>query len=182
MQNISTWTLESIRSESSDFSWMEEYRFDWIPLVSSAISNILNGQTVLILTDEPNRWFGHYVQHKINDVSKNRPLLPFYQLTRLIQNIQSFNASSDLALIEDMLDISFPNGYMVWYIGKIEDACVKLQSKKDNSFLWIMDEAIENSFHLRSNDKDLDIKLLQLFGLFDSTLSAALFGEIEIPQ
>lgn len=182
MQKFSTWTLEAIRSESSDFSWMEEYRFDWIPLVHSVVSDIINGQTVLIVTDESSRWFGHYIQHKINDISKNRPLLPFYQLSRLLQNLNGVSSTQDLQLVEDMLDISFPNGYAVWYIGKSEDACTKLPFKKENSFMWIMDEPIERSFPLRSSDPQLDIKLLQLFKLFDATLSAVLFGEIELDQ
>jgi hypothetical protein len=43
-----------------------------------------------------------------------------------------------------------------------------------------MDEEVENSFSLRSGDEMLDIKLLQLYKLFDLTLSQALFGELDL--
>ncbi|RUM68372.1 MAG: hypothetical protein DSZ08_08295, partial [Sulfurovum sp.] len=52
--------------------------------------------------------------------------------------------------------------------------------RQDNSFLWILDEEVQDSFSLRSSDALLDIKLLQLYKLFDQTLSAALFGELEL--
>jgi hypothetical protein len=43
----------------------------------------------------------------------------------------------------------------------------------------MMEEEMTNSFTQRSRDEMLDIKLLQLFKLFDKTLSAALFAEVE---
>ena len=43
-----------------------------------------------------------------------------------------------------------------------------------------MDEEVQNSFALRTSDPLLDIKLLQLYKLYDNTLSAALFGELEL--
>jgi len=43
-----------------------------------------------------------------------------------------------------------------------------------------MDEEMTNSFTLRSYDELIDIKLLQLFRLFDKTISAALFAEIDL--
>ncbi len=180
MQQLLAWTLQAIREENSDFSWMEEYRFEWTPLVNDAISRIISGQSVLILTDAPRRWFGHYIQHKINDMQKNRPFLPFYLLTKLFVSLEEMHSVQELQLVEDMLDISYPNGYIIWYIGKGDCSYTKLAFKKDDSFLWIMDDQVQNSFPLRSSDVQLDIKLLQLFKLFDNTLSAALFGNLEI--
>jgi hypothetical protein len=43
-----------------------------------------------------------------------------------------------------------------------------------------MDEEVQNSFALRTSDPLLDIKLLQLYKLFDNTLSAALFGDLDL--
>jgi len=37
-----------------------------------------------------------------------------------------------------------------------------------------------NSFTLKSYDEMIDIKLLQLFRLFDKTLGAALFAEVDV--
>ena len=51
--------------------------------------------------------------------------------------------------------------------------------RSDENFLWIMDEEVQNSFKLRSSDVLLDIKLLQLFKLFNKTIDVGLFGEID---
>ena len=79
-----------------------------------------------------------------------------------------------------MLDISYPNGYYIWYIGKGDHPYTKLAFREEENFLWILDEEVQNSFALRSTDTLLDIKLLQLFKLFDHTLSAVLFGDLDL--
>ena len=79
-----------------------------------------------------------------------------------------------------MLEISYPNGYYIWYIGKGDHPFTKIAYRNDDNFLWLMDEEAQNSFHLRGADPILDIKLLQLYKLFDETLSAVLFGELEL--
>lgn len=180
MQQLLGWTLDTIREEESCFSWMEEYRYEWAPLVKGAVSQSINGKTVLVVTDESRKWFGKYVLNKINDLENQRPLLPFYQLTECFPNLQDIHSTQDMELLEDMLDISYPNGYYIWYIGRGDHPYTKLAYRNDDSFLWVMDEEVQNSFALRSSDKLLDIKLLQLFKLFDSTLSAALFGDLDL--
>ena len=180
MQELLKWTLETIREEDSSFSWMEEYRYEWAPLVKSSVSQVLEGKTVLIVTDEPRKWFSQYILNTINDLRKNRPLLPFYQLSACFPNLQSINTTQEIQLLEDMLDISYPNGYYIWYIGKGDHPYTKLACRNDDSFLWLMDEEVQNSFALRTSDPQLDIKLLQLYKLFDNTLSAALFGDLDL--
>jgi len=180
MQQLLKWTLETIREEESCFSWMEEHRYEWAPLVKSAVSQSIEGKTVLVVTDESRKWFGKYILHSINDLQKNRPLLPFYQLSECFPNLQNIHSTQDLQLLEDMLEISYPNGYYIWYIGKGDHPYTKLAFRCEDSFLWIMDEEVQNSFSLRSSDILLDIKLLQLFKLFDKTLSAVLFGELDL--
>jgi len=180
MQKLLKWTLDTIREEESSFSWMEEYRYEWAPLVKSAVSQSIEGKTVLILTDDSHKWFGKYILNSVNDLKKHRPLLPFYRLVDIFPNFQGLSSTEDLQLLEDMLEISYPNGYYVWYIGKGNHPYTKLAYRADNSFLWILDEEVQNSFALRSSDPLLDIKLLQLYKLFDNTLSAALFGELEL--
>jgi len=180
MQQLLKWTLETIREEESCFSWMEEHRYEWAPLVKSAVSQSIEGKTVLVVTDESRRWFGKYILHSINDLQKNRPLLPFYQLSECFPNLQNIHSTQDLQLLEDMLEISYPNGYYIWYIGKGDHPYTKLAFRCDDSFLWIMDEEVQNSFALRSSDILLDIKLLQLFKLFDKTLSSVLFGDLDL--
>ncbi len=180
MQQLLKWTLDTIREEDSCFSWMEEHRYEWAPLVKSAVAQSVEGKTVLIVTDESRKWFGKYILNSVNDLRKNRPLLPFYQLSDCFPNLSGLNSSDELQLLEDMLEISYPNGYYIWYIGKSDHPYTKLAYRSDDSFLWVMDEEIPNAFALRSSDTLLDIKLLQLYKLFDNTLSATLFGELDL--
>jgi len=178
MQQLLKWTLETIREEDC-FSWMEEYRYEWAPLVKSAVGQLVEGKSVLILTDVPRKWFGKYILESINAPHKNRPLLPVFPLVELFPNIRALSSTQDLQLLEDMLDIAYPNGYFIWYIGKGDHPFTKFAYQCDDSFLWIMDEEVENSFALRSSDEMLDIKLLQLYKLFDKTLSQVLFGDLD---
>jgi len=180
MQQLLKWTLDTIREEESCFSWMEEYRYEWAPLVKSAVAQSIEGKTVLVVTDESRKWFGKYILNNINDLKKNRPLLPFCQLVDIFPNLQGLSSTEDLQLLEDMLEISYPNGYYIWYIGKGNHPYTKLAYRCDNSFSWVLDEEVQNSFSLRSSDSLVDIKLLQLYKLFDSTLSATLFGELDL--
>jgi hypothetical protein len=179
MQQLLKWTLDTIREEESCFSWMEEYRYEWAPLVKSAASQVVEGKTVLIVTDESHKWFAKYILNAINDLGKQRPFLPFYQLAENFPNLQNIHTTQDIELLEDMLDISYPNGYYIWYIGRGDHSYTKLAYRNHDNFLWVLDEEVQNSFLLRSSDPLLDIKLLQLYKLFDSTLTAVLFGDLD---
>lgn len=180
MQKLLDWTLETIRKEESDFSWMEEYRYEWVPLVESAVSRIIEGQSVLLVTDEKHQWFADYAATRINLLENNRPLLPFYRLEALFPNLPSVVSIQEIDLLEDMLDISYPGGYFIWYIGSGGHPYTKLAYRSDDNFLWIMDEEVQNSFSLYGSGELRDIKLLQLFRLFSQTIDAALFGELEL--
>lgn len=180
MQKLLKWTLETIREEESCFSWMEEYRYEWAPLVKSIVSQVVEGKTVLIVTDQPRKWFSTYVSSNINDMRKNRPFLPFYRLSECFPALQDIQTTQEIQLFEDMLDISYPNGYCIWYIGRGDHPYTKIAYRNDDSFLWILDEEVQNSFALRSSDPLVDIKFLQLFKLFDATLSAVLFSDLDL--
>ena len=179
MQQLLKWTLETIREEDC-FSWMEEHRYEWAPLVKSAVDQILAGKTILLLTDIPRKWFGNYILENVNDLQKNRPLLPVFPLAKMFPSLETLSSTQEMQLFEDMLELAYPNGYFIWYIGKGNYPFTKLAYRCEDSFLWIMDEEVENSFSLRSSDELLDIKLLQLYKLFDQTLSQALFGELDL--
>jgi hypothetical protein len=179
MQQLLKWTLEAIREEDC-FSWMEERRDDWVPLVRNAVAQLAEGKTMLVATDEPRAWFGRYIVDHINLPEKNRPFFPVFPFERIFPHISRLTHTQDIELAEDMLDIAFPSGYFIWYIGKSEHALMKPAHRKDGSFLWILDEVIGDSFYLRESDPLLDIKLLQLFKLFDKTLNEALFGELDL--
>jgi len=180
MQKLLQWTLETIREEESCFSWMEEYRYEWSPLVKSAVAQVVEGKTVLIVTDESQDWFGRYIVNRINDLSNHRPFLPFYLFSENFPQLKTIQSTEEIQLLEDMLDISYPNGYYIWYIGRGDHPLTKLAYRNQDNYLWVLDEEVQNSFALRSSDLLLDIKLLQLYKLYDATLSAVLFGDLEI--
>lgn len=180
MQKLLQWTLETIREEESCFSWMEEYRYEWSPLVKSAVRQVIEGKSVLIVTDESRDWFGRYIVDRINALSNHRPLLPFYRFSETFPQLKNIQSTEDIHLLEDMLDISYPNGYYIWYIGRGDHPLMKLAYRNQENYLWVLDEEVQNSFALRSSDPLLDIKLLQLYKLYDATLSAVLFGDLEI--
>jgi hypothetical protein len=179
LKDLLTWTLEAIRSDDTMMSWLEERRYEWAPIVGSAIAKILEGQTVIVMTDERNRWFEEYVVRKINRAGTSRPLLPFFSFDALFPNADTIKSDQDIALLFDMLSLSHPQGAFFWYIGKADHPRARIALRNDESLLWVMDEEMTNSFTLRSYDELIDIKLLQLFRLFDRTLSAALFAEVD---
>ncbi len=162
---------------------MEERKFDWIPLISKSITNIIdNSQSVLIITDNEYEWFAKYILTNINKKSLKRPMLPFYLFDSFNANIENIKSEIDIELLHDMLSISFPNGYFFWYIGKSQSKRSRLAKMSKQPLLWVMDEELPNSFYLNSGDEALDIRLLNMYRLFDQTLTAVLFAEIDVEK
>ena len=159
-------------------SWMEEKRFEWVPLCASMLKNLLDGHTFIVVTDDDRAWFCHYLLRAVNNRQKNRPLLPFIALQTLYPNLYQVKNNEDIELLEDMLSQAFPGGYTFFYVGKNSDIKMQIAKRKDDSFMWIMDEHIQNSFYLLSHDDSLDIKLIQLFRLLDKSIDAVLFAEV----
>ena len=183
MQEFLNWTIDTIREDKLIGSWLEERKYDWTPLVSKSVTNILDkGQTVLIITDDERVWFAKYILSNINSQKNQRPLLPFYNFKAITSQLNNIKTENDIELIKDMLNISFPNGYTFWYIGRSQSNNANIAKISKNSFLWIFDEDISNSFTLKSCDEALDMKLLQMFRLYNKTLSAALFAEIDVEK
>jgi hypothetical protein len=182
MQRLLEWTLEAIRAESSDFSWMEEYRYDWTPLIRNVVSRLMEGQSILLLTDSRRKWYSQYILSHINDPANERPFLPIYNLDTLFPHLERFERNQDIDLLEDMLSISYPQGYFIWYIGEGNYPYAKFAFRDDGNFLWLVDEHLPGSFYLSGSDSLLDIKLLQLYKLFNKTIEATLFGEIDIEE
>ncbi len=180
MRTLLDWTLEAIREESSDFSWMEERRYTWTPLLESVLDRMLQGQTVLLLTDPRRQWFERYILNAINDPGGNRPFLPFQSLRGIFSDLPGLDNNLRITLMEDMLDIAYPNGYLLWYIGEGGHPYTKLAYRKENNFLWLINEEVSGSFLLRDSDPLMDIKLLQLYRLFDRSVDAVLYGQVEL--
>ena len=73
---------------------------------------------------------------------------------------------------------TFPSGYTFFYVGKNSDIKMQIAKRKDDSFMWVLDEHLQNSFYLQTSDDNLDIKLIQLFKLLDKSIDAVLFAEV----
>ncbi len=179
MQKFLKWTLDNIRKDGSMMSWMEEKRFEWVPLNVSMLKNLLDGHTIIVITDDERDWFCNYLLNDINKLSKNRPLLPFISLKAIYPNLNTLKTKEDIELLENMLLQSFPQGYTYFYIGKNNNIKMQIAKRRDDSFIWVMDEHLQNSFFLSSNDENLDIKLIQLYKLLDKSINALLFAEVD---
>lgn len=178
MQNFLKWTLDTIRKDGSSMSWMEEKRLEWVPIISSMLEKLLQGYTFIVLTDNEREWFGEYVIFSINKSSASRPFLPFVSIKSFLPSINKIKTQDDFALLDDFLNLSFAGGYTFFYIGKNDDIKCQIAKRKDDSLMWIMDEELQNSFYLRSEDEMLDIKLIQLFRLLNKSINAFLFAEV----
>ena len=41
-QEFINWTIETIRNDKLLGPWLEERKFDWVPLISKAVANIID--------------------------------------------------------------------------------------------------------------------------------------------
>jgi len=176
------WTLETIRKEGALFSWLEESRFMWVPPTAQAIRQVLQGRTIVLITDKERQWLGKYIMTALNKPSMERPMIPMVCLDHIYAHYDSITGGDMIDMLDDMLGLSFKGEYLFWYIGKGDDKRADIAKRNDDSYLWLMDEDFQNAFRLASYDPLIDIKLLQLYRLFDMTLSAALFGEIDVDE
>ena len=179
MQEFLNWTIDTIREDKLLGSWLEEKKYEWVPLVAKSLQGIINyGVSVLIITDTDREWFLDYILKNINSPRNNRPYLPFYDFRSFYPNLDFLKSEDEIALIKDMLSISFPNGYIFWYIGRGQHIKATLPKVEKHSFLWLLDEERQDAFNLRSNDEALDFKLLQMYRLFNKTIRATLYIDI----
>lgn len=179
-KEFSLWTLEQIRKKGAAMSWMEERRFDWVPIAASAIEHLMSARTMLLVTDRDREWFARYTLTTLNRFNTDRPLLPIISLGTIFPYLDKVNDSEQLKILEDMLSLAFPNDYIFFYIGKGSDPRAQIAKSKNDSLLWLLDETVQNAFSLRSDDDDLDIKLIQMLKLFDKSIDAILFSEVDI--
>ncbi len=180
MQDFAQWSLDAIREEGASLSWLEEQRFDWTNPSMQALEQMLNGKTAILITDEKRKWFESYILSSINDNALERPLLPIVSIDSLYKHYGNISGGEMIDLVEDMISLSYKDDYFFWYIGKGDDRRSDIAKRKDNSYLWLFDEDSHNAFTLRSYDSHLDIKLLQLYRLFNASLNATMFGEVDV--
>ncbi|QOQ86950.1 HobA family DNA replication regulator [Campylobacter corcagiensis] len=180
MKDLYKWSLERIRKDTFMSTWMEDRREEWTPLVASKVKFMLQGSSFIFFCDEQRRWFEKYALQNINARENERPLVPFFSLRAVASNLDYINTKESIELLNDMLTLAFPNGYMFFYVGRGSHPLAKVAKSSENSYMWLIDEHSENAFYLDSQDENLDIKLIQLFKLFDSSVSAALFDEVTL--
>jgi hypothetical protein len=179
-QKFLHWLGNTIKQEEFIGPWLDSRKSELLPFFSNTISNVLDGGTIIVITDSDREWFLNYIITTINHKYQNRPMLPFIDLKALVPDINKIDTDIDIEYIKDYLDIFLPNGYQFLYIGKAQDKRIKLAKAKDNSFMIAFDDDLPQSFYLSSVDKSLDIKLMQIFKLFNITIDEALFGNIDI--
>lgn len=180
MKEILNWTLDTLRSDNAMMSWLEERRYEWTPLVSDVIGHIMNGASIVLVTDSERKWLAKYIMTTLNSPLKNRPLFPIYELDAIFPSLDQMVAGGDMEVACDMFAMSFKDNYIYWYIGKSSHPNATVAKDYRSSFLWMMDDEVQNSFFLRSADELLDLKLLHMVRLFDKTLDAVLVGDIEL--
>ncbi len=179
MHDFAQWSLDAIREEGGSLSWLEEYRFEWSKTTAFALSQILNGKSVILITDEKRKWLENYILTSINSIEVDRPLVPIVSIDSLYPHYNNLSGGEMIDFVEDMISQSFKDDFFFWYIGKGDDKRSDIAKRKDESYFWIFDEDFNNAFTMKSYDSSLDIKLLQLFKLFNASLNATMFGEVD---
>ena len=177
MNDFLAHTLENIRAGGNFMAWMESRRLEWAPLMAARLKYVLEGHTFVLMCDESRSWYEEYFLKNIN-AKASRPMLPFVSLSSIYR--KKIQNQEDIALLNDLLELTFPNGYIYFHIGSANDKQSQIAKSKDDSLLWLFDEQLQNSFYLNSKDKDLDIKLISLFKLLDMSLDAILFSKVSL--
>ncbi len=177
--DFAQWSLDTIREEGGSLSWLEEQRFEWTTTTAHALEQILAGKTVILITDGKRRWLENYILTFINDLSLGRPLIPIVGMDSIYTHYNSVSGGEMIDIVDDMISLSYKDNYFFWYIGKGDDKRSDIAKRKDNSYFWLFDEDFNNAFTLKSYDPVLDIKLLQLYRLFNASLNATMFGEVD---
>ncbi|CAD7287082.1 HobA family DNA replication regulator [Campylobacter suis] len=178
MQDFVKWSNDAIVKEGMS-AFMQNFRIEWIALLGSRLKYLLEGRVFIVITDDERAWFEGYLLKKINR-SGARPLLPFVSLKALYPGLDEINSSEQISLLEDMLSLTFPNGYVYFYIGKNIDKRANIAKNSEDSYMWLFDEQTHNSICLNSNDENLDIKLMQLLKLFDKSIDAVLLNQASL--
>lgn len=182
--DLISWTLGAIRGaefEGIIMNWLEEQRVAWASLLSSKLGYFLDGASIVLVCDDEYSWFEEYFIKNINTPSKTRPLIPVVPLRSLYPRIDtSVLDESEMALLDDMLNISFGNNFVYFYIGKGSSKLSLIAKSHQNSYMWLFGEQAQNAFCLEKSDPLLDIKILALFRLFDMSLSEVILGKITL--
>ena len=181
MQDLSSWVLQALRRDASRPTWLEERRFEWIPLLKRALQKVFNGESLILVTDYEREWFMSYVVYSIN-CSNNRPYIPVISINTLFPQIDRVlhKDEVEIALVNDYLNNVFAHRYFFWYVGRNDAPRSKLALSQEDGFLWMFDASLQNSFTLQSTNALVDIKLMQMYRIFNLALEAVMFGNVRL--
>jgi len=179
MSDFAQWSLDAIREEGGSLSWLEEQRFEWTKTTAYALEQILNGKTIILITDEKRKWLENYILTSLNGSKIERPLVPIISIDSIYTHYNNVSGGEMIDAVDDMVSLSYKSDYFFWYIGKGDDKRCDIAKRKDDSYFWMFDEDFNNAFTMKSYDNILDIKLLQLYRLFNASLNATMFGEVD---
>jgi len=178
--DFAQWSLDAIRDEDGALSWLEEQRFNWATTTAAALGDILAGKTIILITDEKRKWFENYILSSINNDKIDRPIIPIISIDSIYKHYNHINGGEMIDILDNMLTLSYKENYTFWYIGSGDDKRSDMAKRKDSTYFWIFDEEFHNAFTMKSFDSHLDIKLLQLYKLFNASLNAGMFGEVDV--
>jgi len=175
--DLNRFIIDLIRKKK--YSWLEERRLDLVPLLSIFLNEVLDGKSVLIITDEKRKWFAEHILEKINNFNELKPqLFPFFILENVVPQIKIANTETHFDMIEDMLNVAFED-YIFWYVGS-ETPLLEFTRRKKNSLYFIFDNDNSYNFFLKSTDDFLDIKLLHLADIVKEALLKVVFSEVSL--
>lgn len=177
MEEYLAWILNKIREDKSLDNWLEEIRFDFARTTINTLNSIEDGSSILVCSDTENQWFVKYAVSKINS-NCDEPFIPFIDFNNFFPNFDNISTSEQSEQLLDMLDISFPNGFIFWYIGDAQSKYFKFTNTKDNSLLWLNEKNSTNGICFEK-DELIDKKLIDSYRLFYQAIMAKIYGEIE---
>ena len=173
------YSLDLIRSGGASMSWLEKKRLEFAPLLASRLKLLVQDNMAFIFVcDDERSWYEEYFLSRINSRS-HRPLVPFFSLRALYRN--SLSTQDDIALLNDLLELSFSNGYVFFYVGVSTHKMAQIAKSKDDSLMIVFDDQnINNSLYISSSEDNLDSKLISLYKFFDSSLEAILLSKVNV--
>lgn len=170
--------IKRIIQDDPSFAWLNEQKERVALLFSQNLRSMLDGKAFVIVTDENSEWYEKYFLQKINENTSERPFLPFYSLKNLYSNFANLKSKDEILLVDDLLNLTFANGFIYFYIGAKNSPRFELIRNNENTFLWILGENSDESlFSIGGSGVDLDIKLLKIYEIFDKSVNVSLFDE-----
>ena len=180
MQGIYEYTLNIIEDTNTDLTWLAERSKEWSSLCIGALSSIIAGKTIILITEQGLEWFSLFILNYMNKINLQRPIIPIIKLIDLYPYLDHISGGEKIDILSNMIRTSYGDNYFYWYIGLGNNKRADIAKKERDSFLWLFDENATNSFSLKSDDKQINTKLINLYEIFDKTLNAALFNEIDL--